>query len=79
MRIRARLQRLEKTCPIDRVCPACRHRREDVVRAIIQQNDDGTTTEPEGLPAPCAHCGESPEKVLAIVEVVVESPSAVVE
>jgi hypothetical protein len=77
MKIRARLQRLEKTCSIDHSCPACRERRGRPTLVIREQLADGMGTEPNGMPAPCVKCGQIPEQIIEIVEKIVASPAAV--
>ena len=65
MRIRKRLEHLERTLTLpERSCPACAHRKGLV--AVVTKFSDGHTkgTEPE----PCSVCGEVPEK-LHILEI----------
>jgi hypothetical protein len=45
------------------------------VTVFSEELDDGTITEPEGMPAPRKRCGEIPDRVVHIVEVVVGSPA----
>ena len=73
MKLRGRLQRLEQMAAVHGACPACRHRRGLTVTVISDQHDDGTVTEPEGLPAACERCGEIPERIIQIVVVVVSA------
>jgi hypothetical protein len=67
------LAKLERSAALDGGCPACRHRRGQTVSVFSDANDDGTFPGPEGLPTPCERCGEIPEQVVHIVEVVVGS------
>jgi hypothetical protein len=67
MRIRARLQRLEKTVVIDRGCRACRERRGQTTLVCRNRLADGTISEPEQMPIPCGQCGDIPEHVINIV------------
>jgi hypothetical protein len=72
MRLRGRLKRLERGLAADAGCTACRDRRGLVVLVGARQLADGSVVEEEDGPAACARCGEVPEQVLQIVEVVVE-------
>jgi hypothetical protein len=72
MKLRARLQKLERTVGIDGGCPACRQRRGLSVTVFSEENDDGTITEPEGMPTPCERCGEIPEQIFHVIETVVK-------
>ena len=76
MKLRARLQRLERSSAFDGHCPACRPRRGTSVTVFSEERDDGTVTEPEGMPLPCERCGEVPEQVFHVLEVVVGGPAA---
>jgi hypothetical protein len=69
------LAKLERNAVFDGGCPACRHRRGQLVTVFSEEQDDGTITEPEGPPSVCARCGEVPEQVVRVVEVVVDSPA----
>jgi hypothetical protein len=73
MRLRARLAKLERSGLMGGGCPACRHRRGTPVSVFSEENVDGTRTEPGGMPAPCARCGEIPEQIYHFIEVVVAS------
>ena len=72
MKLRARLQRLERSVGIDGGCPACRQRRGLSITVFSEENDDGRITEPEGMPTPCERCGEIPERIFHIIESVVK-------
>ena len=76
MRLRARLERLERSKDIDRGCPACRARRGLIAIVDVTPLPDGTVAYPADVPEPCERCGVVPESVVEIVEVVVESPAA---
>jgi hypothetical protein len=74
VRLNRRLLRVEQQAgAADPGCPDCRDRRGLTAAIICQRLPDGTTTDAEGGPAPCERCGEVPEKVVRIVEVVVKS------
>jgi hypothetical protein len=75
MSLRTRLQRLERNT-IDAGCPACRDRRGRIVFLTAERLPDGTVAVVEGEPAPCALCGEVPEKIIEVVERVVEAPTS---
>jgi hypothetical protein len=75
MKLKARLQRLERSPIFDGSCPACHHRRGQTVSVFSDAHDDGTIPEPEGLAPPCERCGEIPEQIVHFVEVVVGSPA----
>jgi hypothetical protein len=70
-RLHTRLRRLEAAVPTG--CPACHHRRGGTLLHISQQNPDGTLRSVSGDPQPCERCGEVPEAVVEIVEVVVST------
>ena len=70
-RLNARMRRLEHTLPAG--CPACRHRRGLMVVRTSRQQPDGTIVRGECNPPPCPRCGQVPEQILEIVEVVVET------
>jgi len=76
MRLRARLERLERSKDIDRGCPACRARRGLITLVDVTTLPDGTVAYAADAPQPCERCGVVPEAVVEIVEVVVESPAA---
>ena len=73
-RMRNRLQRLERNV-VDPGCPACRDRRGRIIMVDARRREDGTETRPEGRPAPCERCGETPEFIIQIVETVVDGPT----
>ena len=69
--LRTRLRRLESQAS-DGSCPACRQRRGLSITVFSEELDDGTITEPEGMPAPCERCGEIPERIVHVIESVVK-------
>ena len=72
MKLRTRLQRLEQTVGIDRGCPGCRPRHGLSITVFSEENDDGTVTEPQGMPTPCEHCAEIPERIVHVIESVLK-------
>ena len=76
MRVRARLQRLERDKGIDRSCPTCRPRRGLAAMVDVTPMPEGMVADAADAPMPCERCGAVPEAVVEIVEVVVESPAA---
>jgi hypothetical protein len=71
MRIRGRLARLERR--VGTGCPDCRHRRGHSVLQIGRQVPDGTVRWVTEAPWPCARCGQGPEEVIEVVEVIIHS------
>jgi hypothetical protein len=67
MSLRHRLRRLEQA--VGTGCPACRDRRGQVV---VRRSRRGTSL-PWVDPSPCVHCGEVPEQVLELEEILVTS------
>jgi hypothetical protein len=72
MRLSGRLQRLEQRLGDDG-CPACRDRRGCFVMVTSRCLPDGTVAYPDEEPAPCDQCGIVPERVIEVVETVVET------
>ncbi len=72
MNLRGRLTRLERSVG-DAACLACRDRRGLFVKRTGRELADGTVRFEEPEPAPCPRCGEVPEVVVTIIEVVVET------
>ncbi len=72
MRMRARLVRLERTAGAAG-CPACRDRRGRVVLHCGREQRDGSVRFESPEPMPCPRCGEVPEEVVEVVEVVIEA------
>jgi hypothetical protein len=75
MRLRVRLQRLERDKGIDRGCPACRPRRGLTAMVDVTPMPEGMVADAADAPMPCERRGVVPESVIEIVEVVIESPA----
>ena len=75
MRVRARLQRLERDKGIEQSCPACRPRRGLTAMVDVTPMPEGMVADAADAPMPCERCGVVPESAIEIVEVVVESPA----
>ena len=75
MRLRARLQRLERDKGTDRSCPACRPRRGLTALVDVTPMPEGMVADAADAPMPCERRGVVPESVIEIVEVVIESPA----
>ena len=71
--LRGRLNRLERAILPSGGCPACRDRRGRVVVHTCRQMADGSMRPDGDAPQPCDVCGEAPEEVIEIVEVVVST------
>jgi hypothetical protein len=71
MSLRTRLQRLERNS-IDIGCPACRNRRGQVLVRVAERLPEGSVAVHSEEPQPCARCGQVPEHIIEIVEVVVK-------
>jgi hypothetical protein len=71
MRARSRLGRLERLVGPPG-CPACRDRRGRVVLVSATGLPDGTVVRTGERPQPCAACGQVPEQVIVVIEVVVD-------
>ena len=69
MNLRARLQRLERTTVVAG-CPACRERRGRTVLLTARRLPDGTVPLVDGEPRPCVRCGQIPEQIIEVVEVI---------
>ena len=74
MSLRTRLQRLERNV-IDDGCPACRDRRGQILVRVAELLHDGSVVTVNDLPRLCARCGQIPERVIQVVETVVEPPT----
>lgn len=72
MSLRTPLQRLERNM-VDVGCPACRDRRGRVVFVTAQRLPDGTVVAKEGELQPCACGGQVLERVIEVVETIVEA------
>jgi hypothetical protein len=70
--LRTRLQRMEQAVAPPG-CSGCRDRRGRTVMVRARRLPDGTTTQPDELPAACALCGIIPEFIIVIVEPIVTS------
>ena len=70
MRIRAILTKLERRLGVAG-CPLCRLRRRDTVRVAVEPLPGGTNNAVEAYPAPCLRCGDVPEQVIELTEIVV--------
>ncbi len=75
MKLRTRLQRLERLVVSDRGCAACRHRRERIALANVTQHQDGSVTYLEDAPLPCSACGQIPELIVEIMTALADSPA----
>jgi hypothetical protein len=71
MRIGGRLARLERA--VGTGCPECRHRRGHSLLQVGRQEPDGTVRSATEAPRPCARCGQVPEEVIEVVEVIIHS------
>jgi hypothetical protein len=69
-RLNARLRKLEQNV-ITVGCPECGHRRVYATLHVSRQLVDGTVVSEGPEPSPCGRCGEVPEQVIHVVEVVV--------
>jgi hypothetical protein len=71
MSLRTRLQRLEQSI-VDAGCLACRDRRGRIMLLTAEQQPDSTVAVVEGKPTPCARCGQVPEQIIEVIELVVD-------
>jgi len=69
-----RLRRLERDLGRPGACPACRDRRGGTVLVGVEERPDGTFQDLDAYPATCARCGEIPERVIRLVELLAECP-----
>ena len=76
LRLRSRLQTLERSVVSVHGCPACRQRRDRIALVDITQNLDDSVTYPDDMPPVCAACGHVPELVVEVVAAVVEGQVA---
>jgi len=76
LRLRSRLQALERGVVHAHGCPACCQRRARIALVDIMQTPDGGVVSPDDTPLVCAACGHVPELVVEIVAAVVESQVA---
>ena len=70
MRIRAILAKLERRLGVGG-CPCCRSRRHDTLLVAAEPTQDEINTALEAYPDPCPRCGDIPEQVIELTEVVV--------
>jgi hypothetical protein len=74
MGLRARLGRLEQRLLGGKGgCRACRDRRGRIVVITEDASVDGTMAPRDPEPETCSRCGEIPERIVQLVEVVVKS------
>jgi hypothetical protein len=71
MNLRRRLQRLEKVIHGHDGCPVCRPRCRRPVFLSVSRLADGTVVDVGERPAPCPRCGQVPEQIIEVVEMVV--------
>ena len=71
MNLRNRLKRLEQIAGAAG-CPACRERRPLAV-LLSGRVDGGDIVPDEPLPPACARCGDVPERVILIIEELVDA------
>lgn len=77
LRLRSRLQSLERGVVSVHGCPGCRHRQDRIALVDIVENTDGSVLLSQ-YPLPvCAACGQVPELVVEVVAAAVDSPAAV--
>jgi hypothetical protein len=59
------------------LCPQCRDRRGRVLLVAGHKRRDGTFVADRPAPPPCPACGDTPEKLLVVVEELVGSDGSV--
>jgi uncharacterized protein YcsI (UPF0317 family) len=72
LRLRSRLQTLERGVVSVHGCPACRQRRDRIALVDITQHPDDSVTYADDAPPVCAACGHVPELVVEVVATVVD-------
>lgn len=72
MRIRAILAKLERRLGAGD-CPFCRSRRRDTVLMAAEPLPSETSNALEAYPAPCPRCGNIPEQVIELAEVILDA------
>lgn len=75
MSIHTRLQHLEKLAP-KATCPACRHRSHRTMFVITRRLADGTWLPQETTETTlerCSLCGHIPERIIEVLETMVET------
>ena len=75
MSVKSRLRRLERDLSIARGCPACQHRQGLTVLVVACELPDGTVVPDQPQPAPCARCGQMPERIMKVLIRKVEAPA----
>jgi hypothetical protein len=75
MRLRSRLQTLERGAVSSHGCLACRQRRDRIALVDIVQHPDDSVTYADDVPPVCAACGQVPELVVEVVAAVGDSPA----
>jgi uncharacterized protein YcsI (UPF0317 family) len=75
MRLRSRLQSLERGVVSVHGCPACRQRRDRIALVDITQHPDDSVTYAADAPPVCAACGQVPELVVEVVAAVIDGPT----
>ena len=73
IRLRSRLQSLERGAVSVYGCPACRHRHDRIALVDTTQNSDGSVLSLADTPTVCAACGHVPELVVEVVAAIIES------
>lgn len=74
MSLRSRLLRLERNM-VDAGCPGCRDRRGRIVLLTARRQPDGKVVVQEQEPQPCVHCGQVPEQIIEVIEIIVDEPA----
>ena len=77
LRLRWRLQTLERGAASAHGCPVCRQRRDRIALVDITQHADDSVTYTDDAPPACSACGHVPELVVEVVAAVVESTAVV--
>ena len=75
LRLRSRLQTLERGAVSAHGCPACRQRRDRIALVDITQNQDDSVTYPDDVPPVCAACGHVPELIVEVVAAIGDGPA----
>ena len=73
LRLRSRLQSLERGVVHAHGCPACRQRRDRIALVDITQHSNDSVISSDNAPPVCSACGQLPELVVEVVAAVVES------
>jgi hypothetical protein len=75
LRLRSRLQTLERGVVSAHGCPTCRQRRDRIALVDITQHSDDSAISSADAPPVCSACGQLPELVVEVVVNEVESPA----